>query len=60
MGVDTNCILYEGVYCKTCKGGYYLKDYVCKLIDGRCVNFNFDVNQCLECSSGVALFDVCQ
>lgn len=59
MGVDPNCIKYEGVYCKNCKAGYYLKDYICMPIDSRCINFNFDVKQCLQCSVGKPLFDMC-
>lgn len=60
LGFDPKCKTYSGVYCSTCIKGYYLKDYVCTIIDPKCVNFSYDVNQCLQCSSGVPYFDVCQ
>ena len=60
MGQDSFCYKYQGVYCSKCVDGYYLKDYRCRLIDPKCLNFDFSIKQCLECSQGVPLFDLCQ
>lgn len=59
MGFDYHCENYSGVYCSKCSAGFYLKDYICRTIDIRCLNFNFDINQCVQCSSGVPSFDIC-
>jgi hypothetical protein len=60
MGLDPKCTSYSGVYCSVCNTGYYLKNYVCTPIDPRCLDFNSDINQCLQCSSGNPVFDICQ
>jgi len=60
FGVDSYCLKYANSYCIECVSGYYLKNYLCSLIDPHCVAFDFNINQCLSCSSGVPIFDICQ
>ena len=53
LGFDANCREYEGAYCADCARGFYLENYLCQPVDGRCIDFDYRRKECHLCANGM-------